>query len=87
MRRPYTAEFYRRLVEKMRQRVPDAAIGADVMVGFPTETEEDFIETKIALEPGADDLSPCIPLFPTTRHSSRLDATDWAEVKSPVSAR
>ena len=49
MRRPYTAEFYRRLVEKMRQRVPDAAIGADVMVGFPTETEKDYIETRSLL--------------------------------------
>jgi threonylcarbamoyladenosine tRNA methylthiotransferase MtaB len=49
MRRPYTAEFYRRLVEKMRQRVPDAAIGADVMVGFPTETEYDYNETKTLL--------------------------------------
>ncbi|MFN8005638.1 MAG: tRNA (N(6)-L-threonylcarbamoyladenosine(37)-C(2))-methylthiotransferase MtaB [Terriglobia bacterium] len=45
MRRPYTAEFYQRLVEKMRQRVPEAAIGADVMVGFPTETDEDHQET------------------------------------------
>ena len=49
MRRPYTSEFYRCLVEKMRQRVPDAAIGADVMVGFPTETEKDYNETRSLL--------------------------------------
>ncbi len=42
MRRPYTAEYYARLVTKLRERVPDAAIGADVMVGFPTETDADY---------------------------------------------
>ena len=41
MRRPYLAEYYADLVARMRRRVPDAAIGADVMVGFPTETDED----------------------------------------------
>ena len=38
MRRPYTAAFYRRLVERIRDRIPDAAIGSDVVVGFPGET-------------------------------------------------
>jgi threonylcarbamoyladenosine tRNA methylthiotransferase MtaB len=45
MRRPYLAEYYADLVAKMRCRVPDAAIGADVMVGFPTETDEDHANT------------------------------------------
>jgi threonylcarbamoyladenosine tRNA methylthiotransferase MtaB len=45
MRRPYTADYYRRLVMKLRERVPEAAIGADVMVGFPTETEADHEQT------------------------------------------
>ena len=45
MRRPYLAEYYADLVAKMRCRVPDAAIGADVMVGFPTETDEDHADT------------------------------------------
>ncbi len=45
MRRPYLAEYYADLVAKMRRRVPDAAIGADVMVGFPTETDEDHANT------------------------------------------
>jgi threonylcarbamoyladenosine tRNA methylthiotransferase MtaB len=42
MRRPYTSEFYRRLVERIRTRIPDAAIGSDLIVGFPGETASHF---------------------------------------------
>jgi threonylcarbamoyladenosine tRNA methylthiotransferase MtaB len=42
MRRPYTIEQYTSLVDDIRARVPHAAIGSDVIVGFPGETEEDF---------------------------------------------
>jgi threonylcarbamoyladenosine tRNA methylthiotransferase MtaB len=42
MRRPYTLEAYRRLVDGIRSRLPQAAIGSDMIVGFPGETEEDF---------------------------------------------
>lgn len=45
MRRPYQPDEYLGLIEKIRRRVPAAAIGADVMVGFPTETEEDHAQT------------------------------------------
>ena len=41
MRRPYTSEYYQRLVADVRDRLPDAAIGSDVIVGFPGETEAD----------------------------------------------
>lgn len=50
MRRPYSTKDYARLVEKMRATVPDAAIGADVMAGFPTETEADHRSTLELLE-------------------------------------
>jgi len=40
MGRPYTAEQFRRVVEHIHQLMPDAAIGTDVMVGFPSETEQ-----------------------------------------------
>jgi len=46
MRRPYTLEAYHRLVETIRERLPQAAIGADVMVGFPGETEADLAATE-----------------------------------------
>jgi threonylcarbamoyladenosine tRNA methylthiotransferase MtaB len=38
MRRPYTVAFYRRLVDRIRERIPHAAIGSDVIVGFPGES-------------------------------------------------
>jgi threonylcarbamoyladenosine tRNA methylthiotransferase MtaB len=44
MRRPYTAGSYRALVQRVHERMPDAAIGADVIAGFPGETERDFDE-------------------------------------------
>jgi threonylcarbamoyladenosine tRNA methylthiotransferase MtaB len=50
MRRPYRAEDYFEIVCRMRHRVPDAGIGADVMVGFPTETDEDHLSTMQLLE-------------------------------------
>lgn len=41
MRRPYTSDYYRRLVSDVRERLPDAAIGSDMIVGFPGETDAD----------------------------------------------
>lgn len=42
MRRPYTIERYAEIVDDIRSRVPHAAIGTDVIVGFPGETDDDF---------------------------------------------
>jgi threonylcarbamoyladenosine tRNA methylthiotransferase MtaB len=42
MKRPYTLEFYAELVRDIRQHLPYAAIGSDVIVGFPGETDDDF---------------------------------------------
>jgi threonylcarbamoyladenosine tRNA methylthiotransferase MtaB len=42
MRRPYTLDSYRRLVDGIIARLPHAAIGSDMIVGFPGETDEDF---------------------------------------------
>jgi threonylcarbamoyladenosine tRNA methylthiotransferase MtaB len=44
MRRPYTARRFRSIVERARERMPDAAIGTDLIAGFPGETEHDFDE-------------------------------------------
>ena len=45
MNRRYTRERYLSLIEKLRAAMPDIGITTDVMVGFPTETEEDFLAT------------------------------------------
>ena len=50
MRRGYTADEYRRLIERIRQRIPGVAIATDVIVGFPGETETQFEDTYHLLE-------------------------------------
>ncbi len=45
MRRKYSTEYYKQKVEKIRKALPGLAITSDVIVGFPGETEEEFMET------------------------------------------
>ena len=50
MRRRYTAERYRERIAKIREFMPDSFLGVDVIVGFPGEGEEEFMETYRLLE-------------------------------------
>lgn len=50
MRRGYTRDAYRRLIDRIRDRLPDAAIHTDIIVGFPGETDDQFMDTYRLLE-------------------------------------
>jgi tRNA-2-methylthio-N6-dimethylallyladenosine synthase len=50
MRRTYGAERYLRLVDDLRAGIPDLALGTDIIVGFPGETEDDFQKTLAVVE-------------------------------------
>jgi threonylcarbamoyladenosine tRNA methylthiotransferase MtaB len=50
MHRKYRPWHYREKIHKIRDAMPDAAIGADVMVGFPGETDHEFAETRRMVE-------------------------------------
>ena len=50
MNRKYSREKYLELVRKLREAVPDIAISTDIIVGFPGETEEDFLQTLTLAE-------------------------------------
>jgi tRNA-2-methylthio-N6-dimethylallyladenosine synthase len=50
MARGYTQEKYRRIIEKIREYMPDASISADAIVGFPGETEAQFENTLKLVE-------------------------------------
>src|SRR5262249_40029238 len=50
MRRPYTARMYGALVERLATAIPDLGLGADVIAGFPGETDADFAATEALVE-------------------------------------
>jgi threonylcarbamoyladenosine tRNA methylthiotransferase MtaB len=50
MRRPYTARMYRALIERLAGAIPDLGLGADVITGFPTETDAEFEATEALVQ-------------------------------------
>ncbi|MEV7693948.1 tRNA (N6-isopentenyl adenosine(37)-C2)-methylthiotransferase MiaB [Microbacterium sp. NPDC089189] len=50
MRRSYRSEKFLGIIDRVRARIPNAAISTDIIVGFPGETEEDFLETMRVVE-------------------------------------
>ncbi|HKK90105.1 MAG TPA: tRNA (N(6)-L-threonylcarbamoyladenosine(37)-C(2))-methylthiotransferase MtaB [Desulfobacteraceae bacterium] len=50
MHRPYDREFFRSLILKIHEKIPSAAIGVDILQGFPGETEAAFENTRSLIE-------------------------------------
>lgn len=50
MRRSYRSTKFLGILDRVREKMPDAAITTDIIVGFPGETEEDFLETMRVVE-------------------------------------
>ncbi len=75
MARGYTVDRYRRIIDRIRQRMPDAAISADVIVAFPGETEAQYRRTLDLIEAiGFDQVN-------TAAYSPRPNtpAADWPD--------
>jgi len=73
MARGYTVDRYRRIVDRIRERMPDAAISADVIVAFPGETDAQYRRTLALIEAiGFDQVN-------TAAYSPRPNtpAADW----------
>jgi threonylcarbamoyladenosine tRNA methylthiotransferase MtaB len=50
MGRTYSAHYYAELIQKLAEKLPQVRIGADIIVGFPKETETDFRQTEQLLD-------------------------------------
>lgn len=77
MNRRYTAREYLEKLEALRKRVPGCEVTTDIMVGFPTETEEDFEQT-LALVRQADFASAFTFVY------SRRSGTKAAEMEGQI---
>jgi threonylcarbamoyladenosine tRNA methylthiotransferase MtaB len=81
MRRPYTAARFGAIVERVREQMPDAALGTDVIVGFPGETDRDFGE----LEEFLREISPSyVHVFPYSDRPGTEACAMPSKVPAPV---
>ena len=76
MKRGHTSETYKEIVKKMREKYADFTISTDIIVGFPSETEDDFEETVNLL----DETKPDIVNL--SKYSARpgTDAATWKQI-------
>jgi len=50
MRRNHTVEDYKKIVYRFKEEIPDLTLATDIIIGYPTETEEDFLMTADLIE-------------------------------------
>ncbi|MFL6201165.1 MAG: MiaB/RimO family radical SAM methylthiotransferase [Thermoanaerobaculia bacterium] len=77
MRRPYTAEGYLEVLERVRSSIPGVAITTDVIVGFPGETPEEFEESLATVEAARFAKAHVFPFSPRP-------GTEAADLPGPV---
>ena len=77
MKRAYTFEKYRRIVDSLREAVPDISITTDIIVGFPGETEDKFQRTLKAFEEIEFDQAFMF-IYSPRRHTEALKYEDKA---------
>jgi tRNA-2-methylthio-N6-dimethylallyladenosine synthase len=78
MKREYTAADYRALIANIRATIPNVSIGTDVIVGFPGETEDQFMDTYNLLEELRLDVAHL------ARYSTRPDTVADRRMKDDV---
>jgi threonylcarbamoyladenosine tRNA methylthiotransferase MtaB len=83
MQRPYSVGYYVRLVQRIAGAMPHAAIGSDVIVGFPGETAAHFAETERALHDVPLAYLHVFPYSdrPGTAASTRRPKVDGADIR------
>ncbi|NIM24981.1 MAG: tRNA (N(6)-L-threonylcarbamoyladenosine(37)-C(2))-methylthiotransferase [Nitrososphaeria archaeon] len=76
MKRGHTAETFRDVVTKVRERFPQFTISTDIIVGFPSETKEDFEKTVSLLKKTKPDI------VNLSRYSARpgTEAAEWEQI-------
>lgn len=76
MKRGHTSGTYREIVKKAKERFPQFTISTDIIVGFPTETEDDFEKTMQLLEETRPDV------VNLSKYSARpgTDAAEWEQI-------
>ena len=87
MRRGYTVAQYRRLVARIREKVPGVAISTDVIVGFPAESESQFRQTLDLLSAIKFDTVHIAAYSPRAGHHSRQGLTRTMSLPDVKKAR
>ena len=82
MHRKYRPWHYRQKIESIREAMPGAAIGADVMVGFPGESDAEFEETRRMIEDLPLTYLHVFHLLGASRNSCRRNAKSGLRINS-----
>src|SRR4051812_47358787 len=85
MKRSYRSEKFLGILDRVRAKIPNAAISTDIIVGFPGETEEDFQETLRVVE--AARFAPSFPSQSSTRGGTPAATMESQVPKAVVQER